>query len=85
MLYPKIKPFNEFYLSVSNKHTIFVEESGNPKGKPVIFYMVALVEELSQFIDNILTLKNGVLLFLISVDVAKVYLTLNWMKILHGI
>jgi len=37
MLYPKIKPFNEFYLSVSDKHTIFVEESGNPKGKPVIF------------------------------------------------
>ena len=37
MLYSKIKPFNEFYLSVSDKHTIFVEESGNPKGKPVIF------------------------------------------------
>ena len=37
MLYPKIKPFNEFYLKVSNKHTIFVEESGNPNGKPVIF------------------------------------------------
>mgnify|MGYP001269605434 CR=1 FL=1 len=36
-LYPKIKPFNEFYLDVSSLHTIFVEESGNPKGKPVIF------------------------------------------------
>jgi len=37
MLYPKIKPYNEFYLKVSDPHTIFVEESGNPKGKPVIF------------------------------------------------
>ena len=37
MLYPKIKPFNTFYLNVSNKHTIFVEESGNPAGKPVVF------------------------------------------------
>ena len=37
MLYKKINPFNTFYLNVSNLHTIFVEESGNPKGKPVIF------------------------------------------------
>ena len=36
-LYPPINPFNEFYLNVSKTHTIFVEESGNPKGKPVIF------------------------------------------------
>jgi len=36
-LYPPIKPFNTFYLNVSSIHTIFVEESGNPKGKPVIF------------------------------------------------
>ncbi len=36
-LYPPIEPFNEFYLNVSNIHTIFVEESGNPTGKPVIF------------------------------------------------
>ena len=36
-LYPKINPFNEFYLQVSDLHTIFVEESGNPNGKPVIF------------------------------------------------
>ena len=37
MLYKKINPFNTFYLNVSTLHTIFVEESGNPKGKPVIF------------------------------------------------
>ena len=36
-LYPKIKPYNEFYLQVSELHTIFVEESGNKNGKPVIF------------------------------------------------
>ena len=36
-LYPTIKPFNKFKLRVSDLHTIHVEESGNPKGKPVIF------------------------------------------------
>ncbi len=36
-LYPEIKPYNEFDLKVSDLHTIHVEESGNPKGKPVIF------------------------------------------------
>ena len=36
-LYPPITPFNKFYLNVSTIHTIFVEESGNSNGKPVIF------------------------------------------------
>ena len=36
-LYPAIKPYNEFYLNVSTIHTIFVEESGNKNGIPVIF------------------------------------------------
>tara|TARA_B100002052_G_scaffold89185_1_gene82045 strand:+ start:19573 stop:20535 length:963 start_codon:yes stop_codon:yes gene_type:complete len=36
-LYPPISPYNTFNLKVSNLHTIFVEESGNPDGKPVIF------------------------------------------------
>ncbi|MDP6570728.1 MAG: prolyl aminopeptidase [Candidatus Marinimicrobia bacterium] len=36
-LYPKIEPFNDFKLKVSDLHTIHVEESGNLDGKPVIF------------------------------------------------
>ncbi len=36
-LYPEIEPYNEFELNVSELHTIHVEESGNPNGKPVIF------------------------------------------------
>ena len=36
-LYPPVEPFNTFYLNVSSIHTIFVEESGNPNGKPVMF------------------------------------------------
>ncbi|MBC8311544.1 MAG: prolyl aminopeptidase [Candidatus Marinimicrobia bacterium] len=36
-LYPEIEPFNTFDLPVSDLHTIHVEESGNPEGKPVIF------------------------------------------------
>ncbi len=36
-LYPPVEPFNTFYLNVSSIHTIFVEESGDPNGKPIIF------------------------------------------------
>ena len=36
-LHPKAKVFNSFNLKVSELHTIFVEESGNKNGKPVIF------------------------------------------------
>ena len=36
-LYPKIDPYNQFDLKVSDLHTIHVEESGNINGKPVIF------------------------------------------------
>ena len=36
-LYPPLKPYHKFKLSVSSLHNIYVEESGNPKGKPVIF------------------------------------------------
>lgn len=36
-LYPEIEPFHTFELPVSNLHTIYVEESGNPNGKPIVF------------------------------------------------
>ena len=36
-LFPKIKPYNTQMLSVDAPHQIYVEESGNPKGIPVIF------------------------------------------------
>ena len=36
-LYPAIEPYNTFKLKVSDIHEIFVEESGNPNGKPVVF------------------------------------------------
>jgi proline iminopeptidase len=35
--YPPIKPFNTGFLQVSPVHTIYYEESGNPRGKPVVF------------------------------------------------
>ena len=36
-LFPNFEPFNTFNLPVSDLHTIYVEESGNKNGKPVIF------------------------------------------------
>lgn len=35
-LYPPIQPFNKGMLKVSELHTLYYEECGNPNGKPVI-------------------------------------------------
>jgi proline iminopeptidase len=35
--YPPIRPYNSGYLRVSPVHEIYYEESGNPRGKPVVF------------------------------------------------
>jgi len=35
--YPALRPFNSGYLRVSPVHEIYYEESGNPRGKPVVF------------------------------------------------
>ncbi|APR79719.1 Proline iminopeptidase [Minicystis rosea] len=35
--YPEIAPYNVGMLRVSDLHEIYYEESGNPKGKPVVF------------------------------------------------
>jgi proline iminopeptidase len=37
LLYPPIEPYRVEYLSVSDRHTLYLEESGNPQGCPVIF------------------------------------------------
>ncbi|MCR9143024.1 MAG: prolyl aminopeptidase [bacterium] len=36
-LYPKIEPYRHFMLPVSDLHNIYVEECGNPQGRPVVF------------------------------------------------
>ena len=36
-LFPEIEPYNSFRLKVSSLHEIYVEEAGNPNGKPVLF------------------------------------------------
>ncbi len=36
-LYPAIEPFHQFYLQTESEHSVFVEQSGNPQGIPVIF------------------------------------------------
>lgn len=37
ILYPAIEPYHTQMLKVSDLHSIYVEESGNPNGKPVLF------------------------------------------------
>ena len=35
--YPKIAPYHTFFLETGSKHSVYVEQSGNPEGIPVIF------------------------------------------------
>jgi proline iminopeptidase len=37
-LFPELEPYKTFRLRVTDLHEIHVEEAGNPKGKPVIFF-----------------------------------------------
>ena len=37
VLYPAIKPYNQFELDVTPPHKLYVEESGSPEGIPVVF------------------------------------------------
>lgn len=36
-LYPEIEPYHTEMLPVSDIHTLYVEQSGNPEGRPVVF------------------------------------------------
>ncbi|GAA0263600.1 prolyl aminopeptidase [Rhodanobacter caeni] len=36
-LYPEIEPFDHGMLKVSDLHTLYYEQCGNPQGKPVVF------------------------------------------------
>jgi proline iminopeptidase len=36
-LYPEILPYHSFFLETGSKHAVYVEQSGNPEGIPVIF------------------------------------------------
>ena len=35
--FPRIEPYETWRLKVSRRHTLHVEECGNPKGKPIVF------------------------------------------------
>lgn len=36
-LYPEIEPFHTFFLETGSQHKVYVEQSGNPTGIPVVF------------------------------------------------
>ncbi|MGZ8227902.1 MAG: prolyl aminopeptidase [Methylococcaceae bacterium] len=36
-LYPEIQPYHTFFLETGSKHSVYVEQSGNPDGVPVVF------------------------------------------------
>lgn len=36
-LFPEVAPFRTHHLKVSDRHTLYIEESGNPNGLPLLF------------------------------------------------
>ncbi len=36
-LYPELTPYHTFFLATGSKHSVYVEQSGNPDGIPVVF------------------------------------------------
>ena len=36
-LYPDITPFKQFFLATASQHRVYIEQSGNPAGIPVLF------------------------------------------------
>ena len=36
-LYPEIEPFQSFFLETGSRHAVYVEQSGNPDGIPILF------------------------------------------------
>lgn len=36
-LYPEIEPYDSGHLAVDDRHTLYYEQCGNPRGKPVVF------------------------------------------------
>ncbi len=55
ILYPVIEPFDQGTLKVSDLHTIYYEQCGNPAGQPVIFLHGGpgggIVSEYRRFFD----------------------------------
>ena len=44
ILFPELKPYKRHQLKVSDKHELYVDESGNVDGIPILFVHVAPVE-----------------------------------------
>ena len=36
-LFPEIEPFHSEWLEAKDGHSIYVEQSGNPDGQPIVF------------------------------------------------
>ena len=68
-LYPEIPANFTGMMKVDDTHTIYYEESGNPDGIPVFFYMVDQDVEQLHHVDVILTQKHIESFYLINVEV----------------
>jgi len=36
-IYPEISPYNHFFIDVGDKHQLYIEQCGNPKGQSILF------------------------------------------------
>ena len=65
-LFPPISPYSSSLVKVNKIHSLYVEESGNKSGFPVIFFMEVQVALQILITEDILTLSFIELFFLIK-------------------
>ena len=72
-LFPEIEPFKIEYLSVDAKQKIYIEQSGNPNGIPVVFLHGGPGAGTSAVYRRFLILGNLELSYLIKEGQASQY------------
>ena len=84
MLFPAIQPDKTWHFSVSDTHTLYIEESGNPEGVPVVFLHGGPGGIASRDTGDFLIPKIIALFYSINEVAVNPGHTLRWMIILPG-
>jgi len=84
-LYPAIEPYHQGFLKVSDLHTIYFEESGNPQGHPVIILHGGPGGGSQPIYRQYFDTQRWRIVQFDQVAVVKVHLMPNFAKTPHGI
>ena len=81
ILFPDIRTYSEHHLKVDQLHTLYIEESGNPEGIPVLFVHGGPGRAAVNMIGVFLTPTDIELSYLINEALDALHLMQNWKAI----